>query len=64
MSKLRETKEQWDDVPVKVVGKRRKGTVNLDKGEKFLRLGLDLNVRLHGRKAGVFRYRSHEEAGE
>lgn len=62
--KVKETREQWDDVPAKVVGRRRKGMINLEKGDGFLRLGVDMGVRLSGRAKGVHRYRSHEEAGE
>jgi hypothetical protein len=29
---VRETSEQWDDVPAKVVGRQRRGPVNLEAG--------------------------------
>lgn len=62
MNKVRETREQWDDVPAKVVGRRKPGVVNLERGAAFLRWGADANIRLRGRPKGVFRYRSFEEA--
>ncbi len=59
---VRETSEQWDDVPAKVVGRRRKGPVNLELGEGFLRMGADAGRRIPHRPKGVVRYTSHEEA--
>lgn len=62
MNKVRETREQWDDVPAKVVGRRKPGPINLERGAAFLRWGQDVNLRLRGRPKGVFRYRSFEES--
>ena len=61
-SSVKETKEQRDDVPAKVVGRRQKGVMNLERGADFLRIGIDRNVRLRGHPKGVFRYSSHEQA--
>ena len=58
----KETSAQWDDIPAKVVGRRRPPAMNLERGAAFLRMGKDMGIRLSGRKKGVFRYRSHEEA--
>ena len=59
---IKETTAQWDDVPMKVVGRRREGVGGLVRGARFLRMGLERNIRLPKRVKGVFRYRSHEEA--
>lgn len=58
---VKETREQWDDVPAKVVGRRRSGPVDLERGEGFLRLGKDMGVRLPHRPKGVFRYKTFDE---
>ncbi len=60
--KVRETREQWDDVPAKVVGRRKPPVVDLVRGEGFLRMGKDMGIRLPFRPKGVFRYRTHEQA--
>jgi len=60
--KIKETRAQWDDVPAKVVGKRKSIPVNLESGEGFLKLGKDMGIRFKGRPKGVFRYKSFEEA--
>ncbi|HMP74744.1 MAG TPA: hypothetical protein PKE12_00465 [Kiritimatiellia bacterium] len=59
---VREPSEQWDDVPAKVVGRRRKPVLNLESGEAFFRLGRELGEGKVGRKRGVVRYRTHAEA--
>lgn len=61
-SEMKDTQAQWDDVPGKVVGRRRQGVVNLEQGAGLLRMGYDRNLRLPGRPRGVFRFRTHEEA--
>jgi hypothetical protein len=60
--KVRETSEQWVEEPRKVVGRRRAGVVNLERGAGFLRMGADRGIRIPGRPKGVFRFSSHEEA--
>ena len=61
-NRIRETTEQWDDVPAKVIGRRKPCRVNLESGAGFLRMGLDRKVRIPGREKGVYRYKTHEEA--
>lgn len=56
--------ESWDDVPVKVVGRRIKGAVDLKSAEPFLRMSTDRGLSFSGYPKGVFRFRSHEEANE
>lgn len=62
--KVKETREQWDDVPAKVVGRRKPGRVTLESGASFLQWGAERNIRLRGRIRGVYRYASHEEANQ
>lgn len=60
---VRETTEQWDDVPAKVVGRRKQGLINLERGSAFLAMGRE-RCGGNGRPKGVFRYASHEEANQ
>ena len=57
---MRETKEQWDDLPpdAKVVGKRRAPRG----GHGLQRLANEMGQGLVTWPKGVFRFRSHEEA--
>jgi len=62
--RIRETSEQWDDVPAKVVGRRGKAPVNLEKGAAFMRMAADRGGHRVGWPKGVFRFRSHDEADQ
>jgi hypothetical protein len=59
-----ESVEQWDDVPAKVVGRRSRGSVDLECGEAFLLMGKAMGIKLMHRPKGVFRYASFDEADE
>lgn len=59
---VKETREQWDDVPAKVVGRRRSGVGGWS---NVTILQQRVNEQKVGRASwpkGVFRFHSHEEA--
>ncbi len=60
---MRETKEQWDDLPpgAKVVGKRRPSQGH-EVGDGLQRLANEMGQGLVSWPKGVFRFKSHEEA--
>ncbi len=60
--RIRETSEQWDDVPRKIVGRRRKPVLNLETGAAFFQFGREMGEGKVGRRKGVVRYRTHDEA--
>ncbi len=62
--RVRETSEQWDEVPAKVVGRSRKSPVSLAAGAPFLQMGRDWGGNRYGQPRGVFRFASHEEANQ
>ena len=61
---MRETKEQWDDLPpdAKAVGKRRPPQGGLEFGDGLQRLANEMGQGLVTWPKGVFRFKSHEEA--
>lgn len=62
MNKVRETREQWDDVPAKVVGRRhnsRGGWKHADVLQRRINEGMQGKTRW---PKGVFRFESFEEA--
>lgn len=61
---IRETSEQWDDVPTKVVGRQRRVPVNLEAGADFLKMGENWGGKRRGQPKGIFRFASHEEANQ
>jgi len=60
--KVKETREQWDDVPAKVVGRRRNAAGGWRNADV---LQCRVNEAIRGRTTwpkGVFRFQSHSEA--
>jgi hypothetical protein len=60
--KVNETTEQWDDVPAKVVGRRRRGATGWRQATV---LQDNANAAMVGRTSwpkGVFRFRTFDEA--
>ena len=61
---IRETTEQWDDLPpgAKVVGRRRPGTVDLVKARPFFEFAASIRRPKHFVPRGVYRFKTFEEA--
>ncbi|MCS6772448.1 MAG: hypothetical protein NZ740_10595 [Kiritimatiellae bacterium] len=62
MTKVRETSEQWDDVPRKVVGRRVSPGGGWEHATKLQQLANQMNRGRTSWPRGVFRFRSFEEA--
>lgn len=61
---VRETSEQWNEIPAKEVGRRCRSPVNLEAGASFLQMGVAWGGKRCGQPKGVFRFASHEEANQ
>lgn len=59
---VRETSEQWDDAPRKVVGRRKRCSGGWTNATKLQDLANQMNRGRTTWPRGVFRFRSHEEA--
>ena len=59
---VKETREQWDDVPAKVVGRRRSGVGGWSRATILQQRINDMMPGKTGWPKGVFRFHSHEEA--
>ncbi len=60
--KVRETSEQWDDVPRKVVGRRKVAIGGWENASKLQDLANKMNRGRTTWPRGVYRFRSFEEA--
>lgn len=63
-NRVRETNEQWDDVPAKVVGRRHPASRGWVDADGFQKLVNGLAQGQFALPGGVFKFRSFEEADQ
>lgn len=55
-------REQWDEIPAKVIGRKAKQPMNLERGAAFLRMSAERGTPCVSWPKGVYRFKTHEEA--